>query len=316
MENKTVKRIIHKGSLGIIVLSFILCFSTGIDANQGPGTTGAAYLLLPVNARAIAMGEAGTGLTGGAFGWLDNPGSNAGSGGTGVGIFHSQWSMDTYYDNAFFTHPVPGGLTMNVALTYMSAPEVQGYNEFNEKTTGLKNNNFQWIVGIGYAPIESLGVGVNIKYFQERIADWTARGYGMDIGAAYSFPFPHISLGVSVQNLGPDIKFIEHEEELPLTLRLGGSYRIPVIVEVLSFTLAANMVTPKHEDTFAAFGGELSFRDICSVRAGYTDEKKRANDGFTAGAGVKLLDKIILDYAWTPYGDLGSFHRISLFIQL
>jgi hypothetical protein len=290
--------------------------STSALAQKGPGTTGAVYLSLPVSAQSIAMGEVSTTLTKDPFNWFANPGLQGMKYESGGGVFHSQWMMDTYYDNAFFNYRVARGLTAGVGLTFVSSPEIQGYDINGNETTGLDNNNFEGIVGAGYTPIEGLGIGANIKYFQEKIADWTARGYGVDLGAVYTLPAPDISFGVSLRNLGPDVKFVDHEEELPLTFRAGAGFRVAMLPELLGLFIAADVVRPKHGKGYAAIGAEVSLREIVMVRAGYNGEEYRDDDGFTAGVGLVVLKNFVVDYAWTPYGDLGDFHRISLFYSL
>ena len=69
-------------------------------AGDGPGTTGAGYLVLPVGAASIAMGEAGAVPLNDPFGWMRNPGMIGLQPVEGIGVFHSTYAVDTYYDNA------------------------------------------------------------------------------------------------------------------------------------------------------------------------------------------------------------------------
>lgn len=285
-----------------------------ISAADGPGTTGAIYLRLPVGPKSISMGETAAALPGDPFAWLSNPGSTAGPAGTGIGIFHSQWAMDTYYDNISFNAGLGRFIDLRAALTYMSTPEVQGYNMAGLPTESLKNSNFQGVVGFAVTPVENVGIGLNIKYFQEVIADWTASGIGYDVGAWGKVPGVGLSFGASLCNGGPTIKFIDREEELPLVIRIGGAWEYSLVPAVLDLVLAADAVMPKREDTYPALGAELNIKEIVSVRVGYNGEKERANGGMTMGAGVKVLESLWIDYAYTPYGDLGSFSRLSLYV--
>ncbi|UCF06440.1 MAG: PorV/PorQ family protein [bacterium] len=302
--------------IGISILIAALPLSQPVSAQEGPGATGATYLNLPVGSHSISMGEISSALPDDPFHWLSNPGAPLKSAGSGIGVFHSQWAVDTYYDNIFYRDQLINLVTLGIGLTYMGTPDIQGYNDIGDPTGELKHNSFQTIIGIGFTPIESVSAGVNFKFFQEKIADVAARGFGADIGVMCSLPFPEISVGAVVQNLGPNVTFLSNEEELPLTYRLGGSYRFPSITNVIGITIAAEIVRPKHEQTYGAFGGEVSIRDIFSLRAGFTGEKDRASDGLTVGGGVRVLERLTIDYAWTPYGDLGNFHRISLFYSL
>lgn len=285
-----------------------------ISAADGPGTTGAIYLRLPVGPKSIAMGEASAALPGDPFAWLSNPGSTAGPSGSGIGVFHSQWAMDTYYDNISFNTELGKFIGLRTALTYMSTPEVQGYGLNGLPTTSLKNSNFQGVVGLAVTPIENVGIGMNIKYFQEVIADWTASGFGIDAGAWVRVPVAGLSFGASVCNTGPTIKFIDREEALPMVVRVGGAWEYPIIPAMLDLLVVADAVIPKHEDTYPALGAEFNIKEIVGVRVGYNGEKERANGGLTMGAGVKVLESLWIDYAYTPYGDLGSFSRLSLYV--
>jgi hypothetical protein len=262
------------------------------------------------------MGEVSAGLPGDPFNWLTNPGANRHETPVGIGLFHSQWILDTYYDNVFYRNYVSDLLAVGLGLTYVSTPDVQGYDASGLPTKSLKNNNLLGVVGIGLTPVRGLSSGVNLKFFQETIADWTAKGFALDIGAMYTLPLLDLTIGASVQNIGQAVKFIAHEEELPLTFRLGGSYRIPVIAGMAGLLIAVDMVKPRYEETYPAFGCELSIRNIVALRAGYSGDTEKAFDTYTLGGGIMLMQRIALDYTFTPYGDLGSFHRISLFFGI
>jgi hypothetical protein len=223
--------------------------------------------------------------------------------------------MDTYYDNLSFNLGFGRMFEARAALTYMSTPDVQGYNAGGIPTTSLENSNFQGVVGIAMTPASNLGVGINVKYFQEVIADWKASGYGVDAGAWAKIPAVGLYLGASACNIGPDIKFIDREEPLPLVYRLGGAWQRPIVPQVLGMLITADAVFPKHEDAYPALGAELGIKETVALRIGYNGEKERANGGLTTGAGVKILDYLWLDWAYTPYGDLGSFHRLSLYVS-
>jgi hypothetical protein len=302
--------------IGIVVSILVLSlFSSIISAADGPGTTGALYLRLPVGPKSIAMGEAGAAIEGDHFGWLVNPGLLADVSGTGIGLFHSQWLLDTYYDNITFTCRPASMVSIGAGLTYMSTPDVMGFNIMGSPTEMLKNNSFQGIFGICVTPISNLGAGVNIKYFQERIAEWTASGIGFDVGTVFRLPLVGLSFGASLQNIGPSIKFISHEEELPMAVRVGGSYHKSLVPGVAGLALAADMVMPKYSNAYPSIGAELRLRDTICMRVGYCGESEREDNGLTAGGGIDIMGTLTLDYAWTPYGDLGDFHRVSIYFR-
>ncbi|MBN1163389.1 MAG: PorV/PorQ family protein [Candidatus Krumholzibacteriota bacterium] len=290
-------------------------FPAALSADGGPGTSAAIYLRLPVNPKSIAMGEAGAALPRDNFGWLNNPAANNFYPESGAGIFHSQWMIDTYYDNVIYRQPLGSMFRAAAALTYLSTPPVQGYDGNNIPLGELNSNNFQGILGVGFSPVRFFGAGINIKYFQEKLADYTGSGAAVDMGVVFKLDFPHLMFGASIQNLGPRVAFISHEEELPVITRCGGSFSMPQMAGMANLVLAADVIIPKHEDLYPALGCEIDFLNTFSLRLGYCGEKDRESSGLTAGAGVRLLDRITTDYAWTPYGDLGNFHRISVYFS-
>ena len=53
---------------------------------------------------------------------------------------------------------------------------------------------------------------------------------------------------------------------------------------------------------------------VVSLRGGYDQNRTRGVDGFagfSAGAGFDF-SALRLDYAWLPFGDLGSVNRITI----
>jgi len=108
------------------------------------------------------------------------------------------------------------------------------------------------------------------------------------------------------------MKFDRESFQLPLNLKLGGAYSAS---RNLLFALDINK--PVDNDIILNAGTEyiIEFHGAISIaaRLGYkTDAKGFAETaGVTAGTGIKYRD-IGFDYAFVPYGELDSTHRISL----
>lgn len=305
----------NRGASFIATLVTIMILSAAFPAaaENGAGASGASFLSLPVGARSIALGETGAALARDPFTWLSNPALLPFAEGNGVGAFHSQWTLDTYYDNVLAKHTLNRFVTIGAAFTYLSSPDIPGYDIDGNKTADVGNNDLQGIVGIGFRPIPGLGGGINVKYIQERIADWTGRGWAADIGAAWLTGFRDIVLGAAVQNLGSDITYIKESEKLPTTFRVGASGALSFPASPIAVRISADLVKKRFEDPYGCYGAEFDISSIVFLRAGYTADGNREGDRFSVGGGLKLFDRFMIDYAWTPYGDLGSFHRISIF---
>lgn len=295
----------------------IIAFASGgATGQQGPGTSGADYVRRPVGSKSIGMGEVKSALQGDPFNWLANPATAGLMDGTGLGVLHSEWIVDTNYENISLHHRFLDELIFMGSFTYEYRPDIQGYDEFGIETKKLKNNSYQAVAGIGYSPFGNLSLGANIKYFRETLDEWSAGGVAFDLGALYRFAPSGIAIGFSAQHIGPDIAFDAIEEPLPMTIRFGLSHAFVISEETARFLYAADLVKPRFEAIHLNAGCELEILGTVAVRAGYCGEEFRQGNGLTLGGGLKMGAGLTLDYAYTPYGDLGNFHRISLYFSL
>ncbi len=315
MLMRSSKYIVSIAALGYaLALSAIL--SVPASAIKGPGTTGASYLTLPLGARSPAMGEVTAALASDPFTWLSNPALLQAMNGSGVGISHAEWILDTRYDNATFHRRLSTMFVAAGSIVYQYRPDIQGYDEYGAETKLLKNSNYQAAAGITYSPIERFGTGVTIKYFSETLDEWKAGGVAADVGAFYSFDAPRISIGCAVQNWGANVKFESVEECLPTTIRAGASHSFTIIPKMYECTYAFDVVKPRFEDVYLSIGGELVLHELLAFRAGYCGQENRQGNGFAMGSGVRIRERLQIDYAWTAGGDLGNFHRISMHLLI
>ena len=183
-SEKSTRIVLRIAAFAAIALSPAVCPAA---SQEGAGASGASFLTLPVGARSIGLGETGTALPGDPFTWLSNPALLPFGGGSGIGAFHSQWTLDTYYDNVIARHPLNRFVSIGAAFTYLSSPDIPGFDDTGLETAAVENNDLQGIVGIGFEPAPGLGIGVNAKYLQERIAEFTGRGWAVDAGAAWRY---------------------------------------------------------------------------------------------------------------------------------
>jgi len=303
-------------ALLIAWIILIVCVSSGASAQDGPGTTGAEYLSRAIGPKSIAMGEISAALQGDPFNWLANPASFGGMEGTGFGVLHSEWIVETKYNNASLHHRFSDKFVAAGSFTFEYRPDIQGYDMYGTETKLLKNNNYQAIFGLGYSPVPSLTIGANAKYFQEKLDEWTAGGAAFDVGALYKLDMVGVAIGIAVQNIGSDVKFDTIEEPLPTTMRVGASHAFDIGLETARFMYGLDLVKPRYEAVYVNAGIELEIVKTLAIRAGYCGQEYRIGDGVTLGGGVSILGGLKLDYAWSPYGDLGNFHRISVYYNI
>ena len=120
--------------------------------------------------------------------------------------------------------------------------------------------------------------------------------------------------------MGTQIKFKSEGDPLPMNIKLGAGYKMPVGDKSrLAAGLDLNM--PRDNDMLISAGGEITrtfFSELTgAVRAGYktvSQEKLGGLSGLTAGAGINWK-QFSLDFAWVPYGDLGDTYRYSMVVK-
>lgn len=147
---------------------------------------------------------------------------------------------------------------------------------------------------------------------ESKIGSDSASTIALDLGAARQVG--RFSFGASMLNIGRGMKFIDQRDPLPLTVALGGAYRLGG-----ALNLALDV---RHElndrRTDVGLGTEYAILPIFSLRAGYatmgsitSSRGSSPLNGLGGGFGFKLKN-YKADYTFTPFGDLGNVQRISL----
>jgi hypothetical protein len=165
--------------------------------------------------------------------------------------------------------------------------------------------------------------GLTVKRVGQRIADATAVGYSLDVGAQSNLSAaPRVQLGAGVQNLGPKMKFSEESFSQPLTVSLGAGY---LAGDTLLIQCGLSH-RPNDNRTTVGVGAEICLGNSVALRSGYMRLARAAGaagapaqtqnplGGLGLGAGWRpMKGGLRIDYAFTPGStDLGAVHRITL----
>ena len=310
IENRSI--VLRLAAVAGILLSALA--GSVARAADGPGVAGADYLTLPIGSKSIAMGEVQSAAIGEPFGWLSNPAALRRMNGLGFGIFHAEWLMETQYDNAAYHQRINNRVSVAAGFVSLRRPEIQGYDEYGHETEPLDNGAYQAIAGVAYSFVPSFAAGLTVKYFNEDLDDVSAAGVGFDIGALYTITNARLSFGLVAQNLGSDVAFESVKEPLPTTLRGGASWSADVRRDAAAITVAFDVVKPRYEQLYACAGAELLLFNTIGARVGYNGREYRPGSGLSIGCGIAVKN-ISFDYAWSPYDEFGSVHRVALYFM-
>jgi hypothetical protein len=197
-------------------------------------------------------------------------------------------------------------------------------------------------LGYSYEVIPAkLGVGTNFKLIYSYLAPPTgftdsegkAFSFGFDIGAKYLdlANVPGLDLALVLQNLGPDVTFVDHKQAdpSPMTVRLGAAFEVfenplnSLIVSAEASKMLANedplfkrFVTGWEfmDETIFGVGAEYTYLQLIALRGGYFNDTVGKITGPSFGVGINYTFseryKLSADFSMVPAGELTDFNKV------
>jgi len=248
---------------------------------------------------------------------------------------HSVHIQDIAVSRIAYAHPLgssPSGLVpaWGVSGAYLSLDDMEGRSgntAQSERTFGASD----MVGAISYShpfirlPGRISTLGITGKFIQQRIDDRQASSYAADIGVLQTFG--RLRCGLVLANVGSNVRFVDESYPLPRTVRLGLAWMPRSWPVVLSTEV--DRVRGEKSASYR-FGGEYDMANLLALRMGYafhpeatqralqgtalgtvSDSEMTRFTGLEAGLGFKLFGYGI-DYAFTPYGELGNAHKITV----
>jgi hypothetical protein len=166
---------------------------------------------------------------------------------------------------------------------------------------------------LGYAwKVGNWSAGLAGKFIQSRIMTNAQTG-AVDAGLLSPAYFDRLKLALTMTNLGGTMKYDSASERLPLAFKVGSSFKI------IEHWLAALDVRSARDDR-PAVGVGTEYQWVSSGpwklsgRTGFNSRTIGSVDGLTGisfGLGLGT-DRLTMDYAFVPLGEVGQANRISL----
>lgn len=291
--------------------AFLLALAAGsARAQSSAGADAFDFLRLDASARAVGMGGAYTALATDSHALLYNPAGLARVKSSEATFMHNQYALGVGQQYIGVALKRGFGFQFNYASlgdvprTTISQPDGTG-GRLNVSDTALG-------AGYGWALTPDLSVGGGAKYISESLGDVTASGYAVDFGGLYRMSeIKGLTLGASLLNLGPAVKFQSTSEKLPSTVRLGSAYALKLPRNDLTFAL--DLTKSLLDKVRLGFGVETLIDEQFAVRTGFTTAQD-AGLGVSFGLGWTGR-KVGADYAFVPLGALGNAHRLSFTLR-
>ncbi|MFH1220118.1 MAG: PorV/PorQ family protein [Candidatus Eisenbacteria bacterium] len=307
------------------------------------GEAAAPSLIISPSARAWGLGQSFVAVADDATAMYWNPAGLGFLEGSHLSLTHSQLipmlADDVYFETFDMAHSVSDIGTLGLSIIYLT------YGKWWETTAGgqevAEHTSYEFAFGGYYAlrltDTASLGVGLKVCHvFLSPAVEATGfkEGAGTSFAADFGIlarPTPRISFGIALQNLGPDMSFIQKEDSAPLprTLRggiafkpfVGEEYSTLVSLEATKALIGLNEIFSKghfsevRRDATLNGGVELTFANFVSPRTGYIYDPDGKIKGFTFGFGVRVPvgRGLNFNYASVPKAeDLGRENKFSL----
>lgn len=277
----------------------------------GPGEDGFGALLFDTSARAIGLGGAYTALSDDSNALQYNPGGLGRSGDYEASFMHDQQFAGMTHEHAAVS--APSGWA--AAVDYASSGAEQQRTINNPDGGGLDKaslTDLALAAGYGRALGGGLSAGLAGRYVRESIADVSASAFAGSAGLMYGPPaLPGLTLGAALLNVGKAGRFDAQRESLPITGRAGAAYRFPILEH--TGTAALDVVEQRDAGVSVEGGFELALHRALALRAGF-DTRRDDGPGVTAGVGLRASG-FAVDYAFSPYGELGTAHKLSVSVR-
>lgn len=286
----------------VVLLIVFLQIKFSLLIVTSESATGAIILSQPIGARASGMGEAYTTSKGDVLGIYYNPSCSYDK---LISVLYQRGIAEDNFGVIGFGYPTEIGNFAGSVL-YYSAGSIELINLQEEEKTVNAQTDF--LVTISYSKkFGELSFGGNSKFLSSKLVEEvSANTFAFDLGSNYQI-IDDMIVGLSVQNIGGKLKYLDEGDKIPLTIRLGSSYKIPLADS--HFLLTALDIVKVNDNKIKLHTGFEYTYELYSLRAGY--KIGYDTDKLTFGCGY-LQDRYSIDYAISIMGELGLIHRVSL----
>ncbi len=291
------------------LMSALCVLTSSLAFAGGPGTTTAELLKIPVGSRAIGMGEAYTALANDASAMAWNPAGLARVQQREANFMHSSLIEGVHYEHMAYVHP-GDVVALGGSFSYLGYGNIDGYDNSGNATGNVSAYSYVLNGSVARQLTPRLSLGGSLQVIRQTLASDSAGTVAGNVGALYTLPKHYLSgnytLGLSVLNLGPGLKFVDERDPLPRKIKMGAAasrlYGKPV-------TLTGDITMPNDNSTFVSLGSEYWFKEVLALRLGYAGSNDEGR-GIRLGFGINWHD-FSFDYAYGGFGDFGATHRIG-----
>jgi len=300
--NPIQKHIPRAAALCMILPAMLLVAWPGsVRAQSETGGTPGEWLMQYRTARTLGMGGAFVANADDPLGVLWNPAGLSAMDQNEVRLEYGHLFEDTSINGLGFAVPGSRFPSLGVLVLSMRSGEIQRTNEMNDDLGTFKDSHTAYLLTASRAFSPRFAIGANIKVVQQSVEDFSAGGFGVDLGATYEAT-PSLRVGATVANIGgPSHTLRAVDETYPLVVRAGFAAQMFQGRGLFS----AQLDQSSGPGLTLHAGGEYWIQPVLALRAGYDETSA------TGGFGYRFHPQYEFDYGVTD-NTLGLTHRIGI----
>jgi hypothetical protein len=262
-----------------------------------------------ISARALALGSAYVAVPDDVSSYSFNPGALGTISSIQLGLHQQSWLDGFSEETLMASLPLKGLGVGGLSLSYLDFGTFAGRDINGDPSGSYGSHRLSATVGWGFPVFKDLFVGLSGRGVQQSISNQSFEAVAMDTGAVARL-FSGFYAGASYINFGTYVdNFL-----LAARFQCGASYSFIPIPNHEALVCLDYSREPYNDAQFH-FGLEDCLVEILAIRAGYQwdlyDNEVSGFHGLSAGLGLRW-ERMSLDYAYLPMGDLGTTQRISL----
>jgi len=289
----------YKSFLIVTLVCVVLLVSIQAEASTGKriGTAGASELLIPVGARATALGGANLAYVSGVEAIYWNPAGIVATEQKAEAMFsHTEWIADINLDYFAATFSLGSVGAVGVSLNNVGFGEINETTIQNPEGTGSVFSPNYLTVGLSYSRkmTDRIHFGITGKMISEKIMSVSASGFGLDVGLQYVNAAAGLKLGVALTNFGTEMKF--DGSDLETRVQLPGTESGTTISSVA--IPAAKFDLPSQLKIGVAYDMLKTERNLLSLVGSFVNNSY-AYDQYTLGAEFAFDKMFFLRWAFT-----------------
>ncbi|MEW6050050.1 MAG: PorV/PorQ family protein [Candidatus Zixiibacteriota bacterium] len=325
----------------LIQIAFVCALAGGVSADFSKvGSAGAQFLKIGVGSRYQGMGEASVAIANDVYSMYWNPAGLVEINNSAIGFTNVNWVLDIDLNYVAYAKNFQDIGVFGVAASILSMDKQEITTFDQQDGTGNQYSASSYAIGVSFARqmTAKFAFGASIKYIGERIHQERSEGLGFDFGTMLYTGFRSLRMGMSMTNLGRDMRFegpdldvtFDPQQgqgansaigaklkstpyDLPLMFRFGLAYDFNLAPKSM-LTLSGELKHPNDNVRQEAVGAEFGYNQQFFLRTGYKFNNDEQTIAFGGGLQTNITKgtKLTIDYAWQDFGRLQTAQRFSV----